>query len=109
MSSPSVEAMKLFNSIQGPLNILGIRRHQSFQEHPFNLNNATILVILVQFSITSTNFLVIEAKTLAEYVESSYISTTAVMASFIFIVYVYKMENIFELIGNYESVIERRK
>lgn len=103
------KVMKIFESIQKQFGLLGIQSTLCPQRYSFNVKNSIALLILGQCSIISIIFLIFETKSLKDYADSLYMSATAILLTFNFLVYILNTSNIFELIANFENTIEKRK
>lgn len=73
------------------------------------LRNLLEFSLLIFWAIASIIFLVYEANTLKQHVESFYISITLLAHLFLSAITLSKLEKIFKLIENLESLIEQRK
>lgn len=101
--------MKIFQSIRHHFEFVGISQAQSLRKHPFNLRNLAILLIYLQFLITSTAYVLFEAKTIREFADSFYAASTTAGVSNVFTWNMVNMANIFQLIDNSAMIIEKRK
>lgn len=94
--------MKIFQRLQILLGVVGIYPQQS----SFSMNIIMIVILFGILSISSTTFLLHNAKTINEYSESLYVTTSMY---YIFIVTTVFARKIMKLIGDFESVIQKRK
>lgn len=100
--------MKIFQLLKKPFGVLGIHPPKSFDENPITLRRLITLFILIQFSIASIVFFLFEATTFIEYADSFYISATAMLKVCVFSAILWKLIKIFELIENFEEIIQNR-
>lgn len=100
--------MKIFQLLRKPFGVLGIYPPKRFDENPITFKRLITLFILVQFSLTSIVFFLFEAATFIEYADAFYISATAMLKVYVFSAILRKLIKIFELIENFESIIQNR-
>lgn len=98
--------MKLFERLRGDFEITGIYSVQNQQKQLFNLKNVFLLLMLVQFFISSAAFLLFQEKSANEFVYAFYWSTTSFAATLLFLVNILKKEKMFKLINNCEQIIQ---
>lgn len=92
--------------IRTPLGILGI---DSTRKSSFNSKNLVVILLLGQYTISTATYFLFGAKTTQEYSESFYISATAALLLFVFLVIIRKQTNIFRFIDDLRSIIETRE
>lgn len=97
--------MKLFIYLISQYKVLGICPVQNIQTHA---RNGLHIFFVAQLSITGLVYLVFEANTIPEYVDSFYAFSTGLVNVFSFIVIISKMERIYQLIEELEKSIQQR-
>lgn len=103
------DKMKIFQLIQKTFEASGIRRAQAHKKHPFNKKNSTIYLFLIQFTISVHLFLIFQAETFREYADSFFMCMSTIFVFVCFMVTLWKQKNIFDLIDDFEDIIERRR
>lgn len=102
--------MKIFQSTQNSLKLLGIYRPMAFQlNHLLNRKNFGFLIFFVIFFIATVLNLVFEAKTFNEYSESFMGVAVGMGSVCLFTVCIWESVNIFQLIDDLENAIARSK
>lgn len=102
--------MKIFQSTQNALKMLGIYRAQTFhQSNRLNVKNLSVLMLFGLFFIATILYLIFDAKTFIEYSQSMYGFAVGLALLTLFITIIWKSPQIFQLIDNYENTIARRK
>lgn len=96
--------MKLFVLLRRYYELLGICPVQN----SFNLRNCLTLLFVVHFSITSAVYLIVEAKTIQECMDSFYTFATATANVFDMYLIIRNTVKNFQLIDNLEQAIQRR-
>lgn len=104
-----LSAMKLFQLIEKPFDILGIYPPKHPDESPLTIRRFITLLILLQFSILALIFFLFEAATFREYADSFYVSATAMLKVCNYTVILCKLTKIFGLIQRFELVIHTRE
>lgn len=97
--------MKLLVYLQTKYGILGISSVQNVQ---MQARNCLAPLLIVHISITSLVYLLTEAKTIPEFVDSFYTLTNATVNAFCLIFIIAKMKHIFQLIDDLEEAIGQR-
>lgn len=105
---PKFSAMKILNSIQNSLRILGIHKPEP-NCNRFTVKRLLILYTFTQISLSTTTFFLIDAKSFRDYTYSLYAAATSTLYVSCFSLMIFHMENIFKLIENLEYIIETRK
>lgn len=100
-----VGMMELFALLRQHYRILGISPVQNVRTRA---KNCLASLFIVHISITCLVYLITEAKSIPDYVDSFYMFTTATTNAFSFVVTISNMTHIFCLIENLEKVIEQR-
>lgn len=59
--------------------------------------------------ISAFIFIGYEAKTIDQYVDALYLSATLMISTFHFVIFLWKMDNLFKLIDDFEHLIKERK
>lgn len=91
------------------MEMLGIQQTQTNQKSAFNLRHLKTPLYLGLCAVSSGLFLLLEATTFSEYCESFYVMVSY-LTFFIFVLELKrKSTNIFEMIMNFERIIQARK
>lgn len=93
--------LKIFQLTQKHFATIGISRNLVMQPYPINVN---ILMAFVTI-ICNLVYAIDGAKTLAEYTQSIYIISMAILVIFALMIIILKVDKLFELIGNFESIV----
>lgn len=101
--------MKIFQSIEDNLAILGISSYQSIQVQPFNTRNVTTLLVFGLSVISNCVFLFHVADSFMEYTKCVYVVSTLITSFICFAHLVLKMPKLFEFIKNFEQIVEESK
>lgn len=105
LSLNGARTMKLFSYLRRQYKLLGISPIQNGETHA---RNCVHLFFVSQISVTALIYLICEAKSIPEYIDSFYIFSTGAVNIFCSIVIISNMSNIFQLIEKLEKAIERR-
>lgn len=100
--------MKLFQSIRNHASVLGIWQPQP-NVSIFNLRNSFILFAYILFLTLTSKFFISEAQTFKEYTDCFYVIATCALKITCFTVTLWKISNIFQLMENFENVVQERK
>lgn len=87
----------------------GIHPRESSQSGSYNLRNSFILIMLSIVFIVSTVFLLFDAKTIEEYGNSFYISTTVFLDIFMWTIFIQKMGDLFNLMDQMNVFGQKRR
>lgn len=101
--------MKSFQSAVEYLASLGITQSQAMQSNPFNVKN---IVHMLLFGITAYlcgAFLIYTANSFKDYTESIYISSVTMLVFVVFVILIWKMENVFKFIETWKKTSEQSK
>lgn len=93
--------MKIFRSVKTYLSRMGLKPQQLTQSHPFN---AQSLIVLSVFGLSITfcsAYFFLDAKSFVEHTESLYLVCVTIV--------LWKMPKVFELINNFQCVINESK
>lgn len=103
--------MKLFLRFKNVCKNFGLHETQPFEknQHWLNVKAFVVLFFTGQFVLSSMAYLVIEANTFREYANSFYLSTSFTATFIIGILFIWKAEQIFNVITNFEIAIQKRK
>ena len=101
--------MRIFQSIRKYLAILGIEPLQPFQKKRLMTKRLVVFIIFILFFTSSLVFIGYEASSLGEYADAFYMSATLDWMIFAFGILLWKMDDIFKLIGDFEKLIQQRK
>lgn len=83
--------MKIFLSIQRYFSHLGVRNDQLKKTHPFNSRNVIVAFSFILCLISNSVYLLYGASTFDEYIESVYLTSTALVDGITFAIDVWKM------------------
>lgn len=100
--------MKLFVSLKLTYAKWGIRPIETGSKHSFNFTNCLALLLVIQFCMTATIYLIRNANSVPEYADSFYTFSTSGLNVLNILLIVLKSANIHQLIENIEKVIEQR-
>lgn len=103
------ETMKLFQSIRKFYQEAGIQPPQPNQNYSFQWNHFFCIFFLIQLLCSTMAFILFEAKSVVEYAEAFFPSSTVVAALLNFIVCILENTNILQLIVKFEEFIEKSK
>lgn len=98
--------MKIFQCVQKFYEMLGVNPAQNTQIASFNLKNVLIISNLAQGFLLTAAFGLFKAKTIREYGDCYYTSTTSLSHSIYVTIHVLKMTNISKLIDKFETIIQ---
>lgn len=101
--------MKILQLIQKHYEGVGLSVPDPITDRRFNSTSIFYLGVLSCFVMTTTAFLLFEARTFSEIAESAYISSGMMVIWVDFIVPILKLETLFSLIRNIESTIQKRE
>lgn len=103
------EKIKFFKLTREIYETAGIHLCKSTGNGSFNLRNSFILIMLSVVFIVSTVFLLFDAKTIEEYGNSFYISTTVFLDVFMWTSLIPKMGDLFNLMDQMNEFSQKRK
>lgn len=101
--------MKIFQTIHKNLSIIGIGPDSAQQLRQFN---AKILINLSTLCVGFNGvlvYIIIEAKTFLEFTQSIYLCTTYAIVTFVFIVLIFKLNELFKAINDCECLANTSK
>ena len=101
--------MKLFQAIQKYLIVFGFKSSQQSQKSSINATNLVVLTIFAHFSIATTVFLLFDAESFKQIVDSFYPASSAILATLNFIVIICNSSKLFKLIESFENTIQMSK
>lgn len=101
--------MKAFHSTRKLFGSLGIYRLSSPQNHLFEWKILFVFILFGQYIISLMAFFLFEANTLSEFTASYYAVATTTLLFFTSISMFRKKMDIFQLLDNFENVIEQRQ
>lgn len=101
--------MKVFQSLQENMLILGLERPMLDKKHQIKLKTFVILIFMVKFVFCLTLGFFSEAITFSEYADLVQIILSSFGGSMIYLVFIINMNEVFKLINNFEIMIETRK
>lgn len=88
---------------------LGIRPPQySGNFNRFNLRNSLFLIFFIACSIMMSMFFILEDGTLAEYASGIYGTLCAFICTFMISSFIWKTEQVYKLMGDFEESIRER-
>lgn len=90
---------------------VGLHEAQAFEknQHWLNVKVFVALFFIGQFAISSTIYLFIEANTFNEYANSFYLSVTLTTFFTTDSLFIWKAEQIFNMMANFHIAIQKRK
>lgn len=97
--------MIVFQSLQKSMLVLGIKRPLPGQKNLFNWLNILPFISLVRYAIFAFPI----AETFNEYAEILHAVLTSCCVATNLLIFILKMQNIFELIDDFQSTIQQRK
>lgn len=100
--------MELFQPLRFYAEIIGISL-KSRKHNGFNRRHLLVLFIFLFYSISSTAFLLFDAKTFKEYSEASFVWLTVISICFGFFTQILKSQELIDLIINSQTMIEFRE
>lgn len=104
--------MKIFQLLRKYLAILGVEPLQPIEKNQrieMYLKRMQLLVLCIQWVICLTVFIGCEAKTIDEYTDAIYISSCVTTILCTFPIIIWKIDNLFKLIEDFEDLIRQRK
>lgn len=101
--------MKLFQCVQKFYRMLGVYPPQHNQISTINPRNLLIICNLAQGFILTGAYGLFEAKTVREYGDCYYTSTTSLSHSIYVAIHIWTMAKILKLIGRFEGIIQQSK
>lgn len=101
-------AMKYFQEMRKPFDILNIYPNTLGQVHGLNMKNYFFLIVSGSSFTWSVIFMVFQAKTVTEFAESFYVFSIGLFVFVIFAIFFAKKKDIFNLIDEYEWTIQKR-
>lgn len=102
--------MKIFQTIQICFKVLDIRAPSlSNGFHRFTLRNSFFCILAVLNILSSVAYGLFEAETVFEYFESIHTFLGIAICSTFFAMFLWKMDNVFRLIVDFENQIKKRK
>lgn len=107
--STMANTLKLFQLTQIYYKTLGICPTKPNQKYAFNVTSFFILLIMLVDFVSTATFFFFKAETTQEYSDSFYISSSVFNFTVCFVINVWKMSNILELIGKYEEFVQKSK
>lgn len=103
------DPVKIFQTAQNYMKIIGIYPPRPGQSHTFNTKNICYLVCLVNVFILVTLFFLFQAKSAVEFSISFYCSITSLTVFSLSTINIYKTANIFKVVEAIEKFIEKSK
>lgn len=100
-------SIKLFQFNKKLYEMLGVYPHQNNEKILFNSRNLFILFCCAQFCISMAAFFIFKAKTMQEYNISIYMSLTQFYIMINFLLLMWQISNILNLITDFEEFIEK--
>lgn len=91
--------------------MVGLHESQSFEknQHWFNVKVIMSLLLIDQFLLSIVAYLVMEASNFSEYANSIYLTTTLIAVIVVTALFIWKADQIFKLITNFETAIQKCK
>lgn len=104
-----IPTMKVLQVIQSYFRIFGIQPPNSNGAHRFNIRSFGALFIILLFLLSASSFLVRDAKTIREFTESIYLTTTALVNCAFFLLCFTNGPDFFRFVTNTEQAISNRE
>lgn len=101
--------MKFFALIQYYFAFIGIDAYHAKQKQLLNKRSVTALTVIGLSIISKMIFLICKAQSLLEYTESLYVVSTVIGIALVFIIVLCEMPEIFEVMNDYELIVNERK
>ena len=101
--------VKLFQSAQIYFIALGICPTKPNQKYAFNMTSFFVLFPMLLIFISTTTFFFLKAETIQEYSDTFYVSSTEFSFIVCFLVNIWKMTTILQLIEKYEEFVRKSK
>lgn len=101
--------MQILKPAHEYLLIIGLSAHQSIQKYPFNTRNGIILFVLCLNSACYVGFLLSGTEDIMKFIDAFYTAVTVILGSFMFINWLWKMRQLFELIEKLEDTVDQSK
>lgn len=102
--------MKLFQSIQLNLAVLGIFPNHSMQtQYGFNVKIFKVAFFQGLYGILSCLFFVYEAHTFREYTDTIYMTSATIMVMLYFLILLVKRTKFFEFVNRFEKFVNDRE
>lgn len=99
--------MRLFESIEQYLLIIGINSNQANQKNHLNVRNSTILLVFGIAIASDVSYAIYAAKTFQEYSISLYITSTLACTLICFAKFIWSMSDVFEVFNTIENIIDK--
>lgn len=97
--------MKSFEPIRRYFSVLGIDSLQLNQKSAFNVKNVFVLLQLILTASSSFAFILLKAQTFAEYAYGFCMVLTLIIGNFDSLICIWKSEQLFKLMNNFETII----
>lgn len=101
--------MKSFELVRRYFSVLGISSLQRNQKSPFNTKNVFVLFQFILGELSSCLFILLEAQTFEEYANAFGMVLTLTIASFDFFICIWKSQQLFKFMKNFERMIEKSR
>lgn len=102
--------MKFFQEILNPLKHLGINDPQSSENNLVKWKIPLVISIIVQFITFQLLFILIDAKTLEEFVASYFAFITSIFLLFVLASFAWNRSKLFDdLINGFENITQKRQ
>lgn len=92
--------------------MVGIESLQPFEKYhsmTMQLKRSVVLILFILFVTSSLVFIGYQANSLGEYADASYMSATLDWMFFAFAILLWKRDDVFKLIEDFENLIQQRK
>lgn len=101
--------MKIFQTAEKKLAILGFTPIQSLKTHPFNRRILMGSFIFTVSILSRFAFLFRLANTFMDYTESAYLIATTISISVCFVSVIFEMQKLFDIIDGFEQIVDMSK
>lgn len=100
---------QLSEALRRPLAYLGIYRSGAFEDDSISLRSYVIMVLMSSYLVLSVAFMALKSKTFQSHADCFWITATNMLMFCVVVLLALKRRNLFELIDNFENIIENRK
>lgn len=101
--------MKIFQSAEKRLAVLGLTPNQSLKTHPFNRKILVGSLVFAVSILTQFAFLFRFAHTFMEYTASAYLIANTVSTTVCFVAIIFNMRKLFDIIVGFEQIVNMSK
>lgn len=99
-----MELFQFFRKFSEMMGVLPINQNQTYS---INFKILSILIVLLHFFMSSMVFLIFKSKSIGEYEYSFFMSISAIVGIALFLITIWKMPIISNLIAEFQEIIEK--